>query len=303
VEHQAKTIRIAAGQARVDSQNAELNRRISELLSIGTSSLQGLSAFSFEGLRREFTPEVFDAAKACGPQPLDPRLEDFRTHIASPGWMSRLFGAQSRYEWRLQNAKERDQIRFKEAERAYADALEKWRWEVKTATEKHEREQDAKRLEIEENNARIDRIQSAFLTSDEASVAEYFSLALAYSDYPKEFPRQFSIEYQRRTKSLTIKHTLPGKDIVPQVSSYRYLKTTNEIREKRRSTKQIAEIYSQVMSAFALQAIYEVFSADPNGTVQVANFCGYAGTVNDDDQGTSGSQIISLRVAQKDYLG
>jgi hypothetical protein len=92
---------------------------------------------------------------------------------------------------------------------------------------------------------------------------------------------------------------VPGDDIVPNISSYRYLKTKNEIREKKRPPKEISEIYAYAVNAFAHGVIGDVFSSDPNETVRVVSFIGYS-QLSQDGSGVR-KQVVSLRLTKKEY--
>jgi restriction system protein len=85
-------------------------------------------------------------------------------------------------------------------------------------------------------------------------------------------------------RQLVVDMELPAFDIVPEVRSYRYVKSKDEIAESPRSAKERRGLYAALIAQTALRTLHEVFSADkPWQAVDTVAFGGY---VNGIDRGT-----------------
>jgi len=84
-------------------------------------------------------------------------------------------------------------------------------------------------------------------------------MVLERSKYPDGFPQEFRIAY---------------------VEEYKYVKAKDEIAEKARNTKDIKQLYQDILAGVSLRTIHEIFEADQGNHIDVVVFNGYVETVD-----------------------
>ena len=72
-----------------------------------------------------------------------------------------------------------------------------------------------------------------------------FGQALALSDYPESFPRDFRVAYRPTPRELVIGCRLPPVTVIPVIRDYRYVKARSEIDELPRPMKEIKDLYGR----------------------------------------------------------
>lgn len=170
--------------------------------------------------------------------------------------------------------------RLREAEQAYARAMEQYR----IAEEKRRRELDRahgsgagltpEQWEIRRHNERIDEFRTRVFEGDRYAVTDYFKRALAPVKEKKvPLPETRRIAYVSDSKLLLLDWDVAGTDIIPREKSYRYNKETDSIEVARwRSVGTVRELYHNLLAQLALRGIAATFSADPNWVVETVVF-------------------------------
>ena len=186
-----------------------------------------------------------------------------------PGWKRRYKNAIQAAEKDYQDYETKYEKRF--------DAIVKYR-DIELETYAQEKKTfDTKK---EQRNKEVDEFEKNYRENSPEAIISYFTIILEQSVYPESFPQEFRIAYLSAPKELVIEYELPTKDIVPDISEYRYVKTRNEISEKLRKITEKKDIYQDVVSAICLRTIYEVFKADQENHVDVVAFNGFVQSVD-----------------------
>jgi restriction system protein len=189
-----------------------------------------------------------------------------------PTLLSKLWGpGRSRYE----EAREQGRLAFEEAKATY----EEWMtWRGRRAAEKK-----AEPGHREDVNA-------------------YFCKVLEASLYPKEFPHRFRLSFVRESSQLVVEYELPPFAVVPEVASYRYKKTADEITSSSRPITSRQKLYREVISQITVRTLYELFAADRSSLLDIITFNGVVDTIDRATGKPARPCLITVRVIRETFL-
>ena len=162
-----------------------------------------------------------------------------------------------------------------EARAHHADAAEAGAARYREAFADWERAQErqaqalaALRIEVQEQNRRFAEVERALKAGDPKTVAWYASQVLEKSPYPKRLERRHEVSLDGGTGTLTVRMWIPAAGhVVPTVEAFKYLKSTDEIKEIDRSPEERAAIYDRVVAQVVLRSLHEIFSTDTSGAI------------------------------------
>lgn len=106
-------------------------------------------------------------------------------------------------------------------------------------------------------------------------ITGYKEELLKKSKYPFKFKKKINTGYCKDTKKLVIEYLLPKPNIVPDIQSYEYIKTRDEIKSKLRKDKEIKSIYNEAIFCIVLKTLDEVFKSDVSENIDSIVFNGY----------------------------
>jgi restriction system protein len=132
-------------------------------------------------------------------------------------------------------------------------------------------------------HAEIDTFQRELSTGSPAAIVDYFTMVLASSNYPDGFPQHAKLAYVPESKQLVIEYDLPSFNVIPDVGSFRYVKTKDEVTQTARPLAQRKTLYSSVVAQVTLRSLYELFKADRMGQIDIIVLNGYVASI---DKGT-----------------
>lgn len=139
------------------------------------------------------------------------------------------------------------------------------------------------RQQVVAQHAEIDRFQHDFASGSPSAIVEYFNLVISASSYPDSFPQHAKLAYVPESKQLVVEYDLPSMEIVPEIGSYKYTKTKDEVTETVRPLVQRKALYSSVIAQITLRILKELFKADRAGYLDTIVYNGYVETI---DKGT-----------------
>jgi restriction system protein len=170
------------------------------------------------------------------------------------------------------------------AKRQYAEAVEKGRQSYEQTLlarsgREHEREQklveaqsryetaqDQERLKVESHNSQVDLLENCYQSGTSEGVTNYIAYVLARTFYPEDFPRENRL--------------LPTVAVVPEVTLYRYVKSSDQRTESARPATQRRQLYASVVAQVALRTLHEVFSSDSAEHIETVVLNGVVDTIN-----------------------
>lgn len=129
-------------------------------------------------------------------------------------------------------------------------------------------EKDRFRRELDDYNQSIDQFIANLSYGDAEAVQEYISLVVENSTYPDHFEVTHEFSFAPETAELRMSVTVPTPDSFPAVKGYKYVKTSDEIREVPLSQTEIKKRYASVLHQVAIRSLHEVFEADRRGLIR-----------------------------------
>lgn len=130
-----------------------------------------------------------------------------------------------------------------------------------------------------ENDA-LENLKARYAEAEPRAVEEYCDLVLNASAYPDFFPKNWHMEYRAESRILVINYKLPAPDQLPVVESYNYVKSRDEVTEKKLSPAAQKKLYDSVIYQICIRTVHELFEADSVNALDAVVFNGLVTTTN-----------------------
>jgi restriction system protein len=241
------------GLAAAKAMTVQLDEQLTDLRTLLTSRLASPLQITFPMLKRSPQVQAFDPGELGRPH-VAPRWEDHDP--PAPGPLSGLVGGKSRHARARDAAWESFQAALAEHEHGEVVRVRR----LKAARAEYDRIARAEHAAVREHNAEVDELEHSFRAGMPEAVEEFFSQALALSQYPDGFPCDFQVAYRPDPRELVVEYRLPPKKVIPTIRDFRYVKARSEIDELPRPVKEIKELYASVINQIALRTMWECFS-------------------------------------------
>ena len=134
--------------------------------------------------------------------------------------------------------------------------------------------------ERKHDNDTIEAFKLRYENADPEAIEEYSDLVLSNSTYPDLFPRNWTLEYRPENHMIVVDYDLPSPDHLPEVESYRYIKSRDEISEKKLTDTTRKKLYDSVIYQICIRTIHELFEADITNAIETAAFNGIVTHIN-----------------------
>lgn len=275
-EKAVKAAHAAAQEAEVDRLNSEIDAVLADLEGLLDATIDVDDHIDLETLRKPVDTTPFDMPDLEIPliAPKGPKYPPEPTYL-EPAKPKGFFGkkrkleearmiAQQTYEaqkseWARQNSALKDgyDLEFAAYERAEAERIET------LAVEKLRF-----RRELDDHNQSIDQFITNLSYGDAAAVQEYILLVVENSTYPDHFEVTHEFSFTPETAELRMSVTIPTPDSLPAIKAYKYVKTSDEIREVPLSQTEIKKQYASVLNQVTIRSLHEVFEADRRGLIR-----------------------------------
>jgi restriction system protein len=254
-ERERKLQETAAGKAQAEQLNADLEARVARLESILRRGLDREAAIDLNAMLRtdEVPPLDLGTDGVAAPRPIWSSYAP-----PEPGPIAGFFGAKSRHEQRLAEAREK----FERAQLAYEQAEVARQERIRERTSRYEAALLAYQHDIARHNTRIAQISAGVRERDRESV-QYLELVLAATLLPDDVPHTAEVAYSPRGEQAVVRFELPSIDVIPGVESYTYVGTTATLRKKERPAAKIAQLYRSVIGHITLLYMRNIFDSDP----------------------------------------
>jgi len=203
-------------------------------------------------------------------------------------------GAKAKRAQETAKAHERYQIDVKAHAAREADRLKR----LEEANAKYALQITEIRQKVAAQHAEVDRFKQDFAAGSPPAIVEYFTMVLTLSSYTENFPQHAKLAYVPESKQLVVEYDLPSLEVVPEVSSYKYVKTKDEVTKLVRPLAQRKALYSSVIAQVTLRTLKELFKADRSGFVETIVFNGYVAAI---DKGTGRplrTCLVTLRTSR-----
>lgn len=271
--------------AEAEKANTQLAERLDELSGILFDTFNRDPSINFEEFLRHPKESDLDSDQTLQPIP-EPKIESFWPE--KPKFLVQLLpGAGARYKDAISVAKQRFSEKlaeFNELERRRCDALANLY------------------ASAAEHNRSVNAAETALTNNDPEAIKNYFELVLTRSEYPSDFPLKVRGGYVPESKLIAFDYQLPTiEDVIPRTEKYRYVKSTDEITELKKSERARQTLYANVIAQTALRCLYELFAADKLKQINVAALNGYVDTVDPSTGRAVQPCIISVRATRDEF--
>jgi restriction system protein len=118
---------------------------------------------------------------------------------------------------------------------------------------------DATRRRTDEANAKVDAFEQAYRQGHPDAVNDYLELTLESRALPPGLPSDVEVAYQAETQRLMVVMELPGVEVIPPESEYKYIRTTDEIAPKPRPAREVNRRYGDLVAQLVLRTMRDVF--------------------------------------------
>lgn len=271
-ERERKRLYTEARVTEVAADNADIQARLEELDHVLQATLEVDDHIDFARLKKLVRRPPFNAGPLGSPlQPPDWR----RFEPPAPSGLGKMFG-QAKYQQQVMAAQ--GQFQAAQAQHAAAEADRQRR--LAAAHSEYQKRCEQTEREAAAHNAEVERFAAAFAAGEPNAVVEYFSMVLANSIYPDDFPQNYRVAYVPESRQLVVEYDMPALDVIPTIREYRYVKTRDEITSSARQPKEIRERYTSVVTQVTLRTLHELFESDRAQLVETVVFNGVVDTVD-----------------------
>jgi restriction system protein len=238
----------------------EITEFVDELDGLLGTSLAEKAPFKIETLKEQSAPLKFEPGTLA--TPIEPPSLQLPT---PPSGLERLLpGAKAKHAQAVSDAEASCAEELAQAVQAERER----RTALADAEHEHEKRVRAEGERVSVQNAEVDTFKERYEERNPEAVITYYSMVLAASRSPENFPQQHKVAYVPESRQLVIELDLPTYDVVPEALEYRYVKAKDEITSKARPATQRRALYTRVVSQVTLRTVHEMFGADQAGHVE-----------------------------------
>lgn len=276
---------LEARQDEAQAQNEQLAEQNAELNGILAATLAQDLSIDFDRLRKRVADRDLDKDRDLR-LPQVPMLATLMPQ--PPGFFGKLMpGAQSRHRQRVENAEAEHATvltSFEAARKRRASALA----DLQAEADRH--------------NAEILSLRDAYKASEAEGVISYFEAVFQRSEYPDSFPQEHNIAFVPESKQLVVDYEIPPIDeAIPTVEKYRYVKSSDDIVETKRTEKSRQALYASVLAQTALRFLHEVFASDAEQVVDVAVVSIFVSTIDRATGRPIRPCLVSVRLSAEQF--
>ena len=296
-EKELKAAHLASQLAEVESMNAQINDQFDELEGLLKATIEVDDYVDLDLLRKSEDSTPFDKPEleTAQERPNNPKLP-LEPIYKDPPKPKGFFGKKKKLEVAIIKAKEAYEIEKANWVRDIASIQAKHKSDTAdyiTAEENRivELDREKKRFsqEIEKHNQQIDQFISNLAYGDVNAVQEYIAIVVENSFYPDHFDVNHEFSFEAASAELRMRVSVPKPSSFPSTKAYKYIKTSDEIRETPLSKKEHNDRYCSAVYQVAIRSFHEVFEADRRGLIKTISLEVGA---NDSDPATGKSGFI-----------
>ncbi|MEU5943655.1 restriction endonuclease [Micromonospora sp. NPDC047548] len=214
-----------------------------------------------------------------------------------PGVMSRWLGGDARYAARLAAAEQR----FAQVKAGHEATETARQQRVTKARQQHAQLQAKLHAQIAAQHAEVDLFAEGVRARSAQHASRYFQMIVDQVQDPAGFPRKRFAGYVPDSTLLALEWYLPNVDIVPQVKTYRYVKSRDSTDTTPRPITEIRLAYQRLVAQIALRALRVVFAADAFKVVDTVVFNGRVDAIDRSTGQAIDPHLITLRATRDQF--
>ena len=291
-EKELKRAYVEARLAEVESMNAALASQLAEIDGVLDATLTVDDFVDLEQLRQVAEHPPFASAHATPapkPTPVQAPAEPVLLLPEAPKGLGGLFGGKKKHAEAVATAEaqyaaahaawqaEAAAVPMRQLEQLNAYKAAEAEREARLASDRatYDLECSNREAYVAQRNSQLDALISGLAAGQAAAVEEYVSIVLGNAAYPDGIEPDYDYRYDAGGKELTIEVDMVAPGDVPTVSSYRYVKASDEITEKAQTQKEQRDRYNGLVAKVALRTLHELFEADRAGNIaSISLTCG-----------------------------
>lgn len=275
-EKAVKAAHAAAQQSEVERMNSEIDAVLDDLEGLLAATIDVDDHIDLETLRKPFDTTPFDMPdlEISLVAPKRPTFPPEPTYL-EPDKPKGFFGKKRKLEEARAIARQIHETQKAEWASSVSALSEEYKIQLaaydKAEAERIEMlaaEKDRFRQELDDHNRSIDQFITNLSYGDAEAVQEYISLIVENSTYPDHFKVTHEFSFAPETAELRMSVTIPSPDKFPATKEYKYIKTSDEIRDVPLSQMEIKKRYASVLHQVAIRSLHEVFEADRRGLIR-----------------------------------
>lgn len=201
----------------------------------------------------------------------------------------------------LKSLKEKREQKEKEATEEYQQLVNEYEKRKNNSESEYNKEKEMFETEKSKYNAEIDEWKKNFEDGQCNAIERYIKVVLENSKYPKDFEKDYEIEYKENEKILIISYNLPNTDTISNVDGYKYVKTKNEIRAIEMKKRIYEDFYENIIFQITLRTIHEIFESTEENIIEMIIFNGFVSGVDKSNGKDFTNCIISIGVNRKEF--
>lgn len=153
-----------------------------------------------------------------------------------------------------------------------------------------------------EYNSSIDDQEKRYLDKHVDAILSYNTMVLDNSIYPDIIDKLFDIEYLKESGTIIIDYLLPDYNHIPTVKEYKYVKSRNDITERKRPEVELNRLYESICYQLAIRTLHEIIEADIANAVNEVVFNGYVSEINPATGHLMNHCILSVKSSKDNFL-
>jgi len=148
----------------------------------------------------------------------------------------------------------------------------------------------------------LNNFEQNYKSKDKEAIEAYISRILSNSIYPNYIKKEFELEYNPENNILVLNYSLPNIDEIPNTKEISFISAKNSFKELTLKTKELNELYDDVLYQIALRTNYEVFKSDSANHLESVVFNGWIEYTDKTDGKEKTACIMSIKANKEEFL-
>jgi HJR/Mrr/RecB family endonuclease len=125
-------------------------------------------------------------------------------------------------------------------------------------------------------------VPAGYREGDPSGVAVWVKsiLQTMHPHLPEGFDANAKLAYSPESRQLVVEYEFPTAKVVPTAKAYRYVRSTDRLRQTVRPASQVKSLYSGAIAQLTLLCLANIFACDPKQHIDVVVFNGVVDTID-----------------------
>lgn len=307
-------LRIVEGlKCRAESLNSSVLHQIQEYRTIFSSALSKKYIIDWESEKKEFTYPDFSYMefKFYKTPPTIMALQDFQKMYSVPrkNFFEFIFrGLRTEREFKERYAMEK----YIAWQKQYAEELEKYNLEKNDAKAKYDQTRDEalkkynnEKALAEKNiiqfNKMVDDIHMGYERGMQKAVSSTIQKNLERTLLPFKNTIKYNVEFLPNDGAAVISISLPGVEKISKTKGYKYVNSTQTIKEIEFNKKEFGTLYDSIIKQVSLRILYEALSYDYKHNIKLAVLNGWVDKIDRATGNSFSACVISVQISRSDF--